>query len=185
MGKYDKVNKFLRPLPVKDVSFQSKVDDKKNELYKNKNSIGLAIAYTELRDRKEVIEDLSKKNNIEIEAVKQLITESFSREGIKSIDLNIGWKISLSSEPVASIKDKEKFRLWCIENNLEKSLILPYQSTNSLIKEKLLNIVEQPRPDWIKKDSKDIHQEERSYTIAEVLPGVEAFMINKLIKRKI
>jgi len=41
-------------------------------------------------------------------------------------------------EPYAKVEDKELYRLWCIAEGLEKSLCLPWQSTNSVTKERLL-----------------------------------------------
>ena len=185
-GKYDKVVGRLRPLPIENASYQERVDTVK-ETIDDKSIVALAENFVTQRDKKDVIEDHLKKCDLHIEALKQLIAKRFSAEGVRSINLeSLGYSVTLNREPKAVVKDKEAFRLWCVGEGLERELTLPWGTTNTLVKEKLLEFVggEGERPAFIESSSEGVYDEGKSQEIGEILPGVEAFVIIKLSRRK-
>ena len=60
-------------------------------------------------------------------------------EEISSIKLDSGRSISTWMEPYPQVTDAEAFRLWCIENGLERSLRLWPSTTASLVKQRLMD----------------------------------------------
>lgn len=185
-GIYDNVVDRLRPLPIENASHQARVDLVKH-LFNDGSIVDLAEGFLAQRDKKDVIEEHLKECNLYLEAYKQLIAERFSDQGVRSIDLEeAGYRVTLNREPKAAVKNKEAFRLWCIDEGLERELTLPWATTNTLVKEKLLEIVggEGERPAFVASSSEGVYDEGKSQAIGEVLPGVEAFVITKLSRRK-
>lgn len=112
----------------------------------------LAKLYANLRRQKDLHEEREKEINLRLEAVSQLLTESYEASNIHVVGLKDGASVSLQVEPHAVVKDKEAFRLWCIAQGLERSLALPWQTTNSLTKEHLL--AGEPEPDGVEAHSR-------------------------------
>lgn len=146
MGKYSEVLKKLSAMPVENPSWQAKVTEAKEKMPKGVSE--LVQIYTEYRRKKDEIDDELSLLNIQIEATKQMIINIYEEEGITSLKLENGKSVRVQPEPKAKVEDKEKFRLWCIADGLENSLALPWQTTNALTKERLLN--GQPEPDGVK-----------------------------------
>jgi len=93
------------------------------------------------------------------EAMKVLMVEQMEIEGTSSIRLADGQLISTYPEPYAKVVDKDLFREWCIQEGLMRQLALPWATTNSLLKQRL--IAGEPEP-----------------------PGVEACAIDRISLRK-
>lgn len=112
----------------------------------------LAAEYTVLRAKKEELETKIKELNVKIETFSQLITMLFEEAGISSLKLMSGDSVSVQLEPYAVVKDRDALRQWAVANGLERSLTLPWQTTNALAKERLL--AGEPEPDGVEIFSK-------------------------------
>ena len=146
MGKYDAVVRKLKPLE-QEQTYQEKLNIIKDEV-EDKKTITLLKEWVRLRtEKKEIEEDLSKINKY-LAAYEQLIETAYEQEGTSSIRLASGPSVSIQYEPYSTVQDKEAFRKWCIENGLENSLSLAWQTMNSLTKERLLK--GEPEPDGVK-----------------------------------
>jgi hypothetical protein len=147
MGKYDGLLSAL-PREVDISAYQQKVEARKAEFGGVGQPAPAARRYRELRDRKDELEDLLSVVNLDIAAAEQLLHEAYEHAGITSVKLDDGSSVRIQFEPVARIEDREAFRRWCLENGLEAQLMLPYQTTNSLVKERLLD--GEPEPSGVK-----------------------------------
>ena len=63
------------------------------------------------------------------------------------LKLESGETVSTQIKPYARVQDRMKFRQWCITNGLEESLTLPWQPTNQLVSDRLVDGL--PEPDGI------------------------------------
>lgn len=160
-GKYaaviDKLPKFLG----NDPSYQEKViavkDAILDEALEQTGSrfvpaSDLARLYEELRGEVAGLEEKLSEANLRLEAHSQLLQDQYEIEGLTSLRLADGGSVSLQYEPYAKVEDKEAFRQWCLHNGLEKSLALPWMSTNAITKERLL--AGEPEPDGVSAQAK-------------------------------
>lgn len=162
-GKYANVLKTLPKLLGDNPSYQIKVNAVKDEVkadpdYRQHASY-LAWRYAELRaeidDKEAGVSEL----RMELEAISQLLQDQYEAEGTTLLRLDSGASVAVQPEPYAQVVDKDAFRRWAIANGYEESLALPWQTTNSITKERLL--------------------------AGEACPaGVTAFVKNKLVLRK-
>jgi len=158
MGKYDRVMDTLARLPREQTDYQSRIDLKKAEI-EEKTAAALARRYTMLRASKEQIEESLSPINLELEALVQLMEDSYEAEGLRKLDMADGGSVALQPEPYASIADKEAYRQWCVSEGMEHAMHLWPSATQSLVKERLLAGHDAP-------------------------PGVEVFFKNKAVWRK-
>jgi hypothetical protein len=109
----------------------------------------LARVYRDLRGVKDMLEGHVSNINLLIEAHAQMMAEQFEVEGTKSLSLSdgIGGSVRVQYEPQAKVVDRDAFREWCIREGLERQLMLPWQTTNKLTKDALLN--GEPEPDGV------------------------------------
>lgn len=141
MGKYTKITDHLPRTSGNDPNYQAKVEATKVRLLEQNAGYGvseLAAHFVDLRKEKDIIEAHLSDCNLQIEAVSQLLGEQFEDEGLSTLKLKTGAAISIYMEPYAQVVDREAFRQWCIREGLETQLQLPWQTTNSLAKQRLL-----------------------------------------------
>lgn len=143
MGKYDKVLKSLPRLPIEQTDYQEKVDLAKEE-YQSLNITELAEKYISVRRQLDLLKDQEKAINVKVEALNQLGTAAFEATGAASIKLEDGASVSLQFEPYPGVGDREKFRLWCLNEGMERSMHLHNQTMKGLINERLLGGLEPP-----------------------------------------
>lgn len=126
-----------------------------------------ARAYAECRAIKDRLSEWESSLNLLIEAYQWLMVDQMEVEGISSMKLSNGQPVSTFQEPYAQVTDKEAFRVWCLsqrewvpkiedgvvvvgEDGLpvmvpegariyERMMALPWQTTNAITKELLLN----------------------------------------------
>lgn len=113
-------------------------------LHGNMMSSKVAAAYRRVRLIKDTMEKQEKVTNVLLEAYKQLLTEQYEQEDIRSFSFMDGGSVSVQEEPHAKVVDREKFRKWIDENDLSNSLTLPWQTTNAIAKDLLLKGEELP-----------------------------------------
>lgn len=163
-GKYAEVVKGLPKLPSSDAGFQEKVMARKRELIDNdplkmRSASALAAEYRRLRDSKDEVEQVVSRLNLELEAIGQLLIQQYEADDTSSIALATGGSVSTQLEPYAQVTDRDACRTWAIENGLERSLALPWQTANAIVKERLLK--GEPEP-----------------------PGMKAFVRTKIVLRR-
>lgn len=159
MGKYTHVASRLPPLQPLDESYQEKVEKVKTEIRGQIEPREFLKAYIGFRKVRDVEKDRLSAANLSLEAAAQLLIEQFEMEGVESKRLDTGEAVSIHPEPYPAVVDAEAFRAWCVEQGLERSMKLSWQSTSAIVKERLLN--GEPEP-----------------------PGVTAYMKQKLSFRK-
>jgi hypothetical protein len=150
-GKYAHLVDKLPKLVSTDAKYQDKIEAVKKEILAEHNAdwlpaSTLAKDYTEIRIEIDTLEGMLSKTNMRLEAVTQMMINQFEVEDVSSLRIT-GASIRTQVEPYAQVKDKAAFRKWCIANGLEESLSLPWPSTNSITKERLLAGL--PEPDGV------------------------------------
>lgn len=157
-GKYAGVTGNLPRTFTTDPKHQELVDAEKARIGTAHTPVELAERYRQLRTQKREFDELASALQVQIDAVSQVLADVYEHQGISSLKLVDGSSVSVQEEPYARVTDKEAFRLWCVANGLERSLVLPWQTANGLVKERLLE--GEPEPD-----------------------GVEAFAVRRLVLR--
>ena len=104
----------------------------------------LARIYADVRRMKSAFETQEKVTNILEDAYKQLLIDQYEAEATTSLTLDDGASVRIQSEPHGRIVDKDANRKWAMDNGLETSLALPWQTVNALTKEMLLRGEEPP-----------------------------------------
>lgn len=148
-GKYAKVIDALPKFPHTDLEQQERVNLIKAKLTADlpRQAATYAQLFAQLRNEKDALEDELSDLNTKIEAVSQLLVDQYEAEGTHAIKLETGHSVTVQNEPYAQVQDRDTFRTWCIEAGLERSLMLPWQTTNALTKERLLAGL--PEPDGV------------------------------------
>lgn len=157
-GKYAGVIGTLPRTFTTDPKHQELVEAEKAQLGTAHSPAELAEYYRQLRAEKKELDEQASALQVRLDAVAQVLADVYEHQGISSLRLTDGGSVSVQEEPYARVTDKEAFRAWCVANGLEHSLVLPWQTTNGLVKERLLEGA--PEPD-----------------------GVEVFAIKKLVMR--
>ncbi len=157
MGKYNEVNKRLTKLMDDDLNHQARVEEVKLTI-DDRASESLARAWRELRGREKALKEKLSGVELALVAYEQLIENAYEEVGITSLKFKEGGSVSLEFVPHATVTDREKFRRWCIDEDLTNSLMLPFQTLNALTKERLLDGQNEP-------------------------PGVKAFVRTKFVLR--
>ncbi len=103
---------------------------------KDRSPIGLATEWLKLRAEEDELNARLKKVKTKRQAYQQVMEESFSAEGVTSLQLDLG-KVSYSEEPKAVVKDHPVYQAWCIEAGLLSLLKMPWATTNKMVKERL------------------------------------------------
>jgi len=102
------------------------------------------------------ITDLKKECDKRMLAYEQMIAKAYEDDdpgfGLygaadHTVKMADGSAVDVLKEPTGKVKDKEKFRLWCIANGLENSLQLWPSTANSIVKDRCVNGL--PAPDGI------------------------------------
>jgi hypothetical protein len=68
-----------------------------------------------------------------------LMIDQFENEGETGLTMRNGDKVRWNPEPHLVVTDKEAFRQWCLQNELERDMVLPWGKANKLVKEMLLD----------------------------------------------
>lgn len=132
----------------------------------------MANDYEAFRLLKDSLEAQVSAVNKAITCYEQLVADQFEIEGIEgglrySLDADDRRLLTVKKEPFAQVKDRDKYRQWCIDNGFANELNLAWGTTNSTAKEMLLN------GDFTVLDNGDI----------EVMPGVTIFAKDTLVLR--
>jgi hypothetical protein len=142
MGKYSNIATTLARKPEAS-DFQTKVDEHKRSVTETTPAT-LAHALIKIRAEKETIKKALSRINVRLVAHEQILTEAFEDAGVATIKLDTGASVSTQIKPYARVHDRAAFRQWCIDHGLEAALVLPWQSTNALVAERLMDGLAEP-----------------------------------------
>lgn len=152
MGKYSKVIDRLPRMAGEEPSYQEKVNAIRSEIVSEPDfqlhASTLAKRYVDIRLEKNELEEAMYEVNLRLTAVEQLLVDQYEAEGTTSLKLDSGDNVSVQMEPYAQVVDKEAFRLWCLEEGLANLMTIPWASTNSMTKTRLLE--GEPEPPGVK-----------------------------------
>ncbi len=162
MGKYDQVlaEKDLKSV-LSVTPRNERVQLLMDEIKKATPDLSdLAYEYAMSRKQKDELDGQLSVIQERLDALKYLLIPTFEEKELSSVKLAAtGQTVSIQREPYARVTDKEAYRKWCIKNDMENEMSLPWQTTNALTKEALLQGLAEP-------------------------DGVEAFVLEKLVLRK-
>jgi hypothetical protein len=146
MGKYSHLRGELEPVP-QDPSYQSQVDKAKHQY--NGLSVGkLGEAYGKHYLANKQLEAEIHQENLELEALRQMLVDAMTADGLDMVRLGDGSSLSMKDEPYSSVENRAAFHQWIKESGREHLLTVNYQSMNSLVKDLLLD--GQPPPPGLK-----------------------------------
>ncbi len=135
MGKYDAVMKNLhkmeKPRNERHEEIRASLPDTKPAT--------LAFHWATARKEKKEQEIVLKAIEDRLFVYASLLENTYEDEGISSLKvLETGESVSVGFEPYAQVEDRDAFRQWCIEVGMEDQMTLPWQTTNTILKEHLL-----------------------------------------------
>lgn len=154
MGKWSEKTKDLPAFEQDDRNWQHEINEQKTLFVRSLTEANggvaptaamLAEMYKAKRLEKAAHEEKEHKLNTDIEALTQLIIDAYEEEGVDMLRLTSGGKVSTKIEPYAQVKDKQAYLEWLLgDPDLRRSLSLPWQTTNALVKHKLEDEEELP-----------------------------------------
>lgn len=105
-----------------------------------RHGIVLARIYRAVRRLKDTqYEKLESSLNLLHIATEQLVVDQFEVEGTTSMKLAEGGTVRVQEEPHAQVKDRATYHQWCLNEGLGSQMSLPWQTTNAILKERLLS----------------------------------------------
>ena len=147
MGKYTTVASHLAPKP-EESAYQEQVNAVKRALVATpQTEADLAKNIVAIRQEKSEVKEQLADVQLRLTAAEQLLCDRFDDQGMTQLKLESGETVSTQVKPYARVQDRQKFRQWCVENGFEESLSLPWQTTNQLVSDRLVDGL--PEPDGI------------------------------------
>ena len=143
MGKYSNVASHLLPKP-EESDYQAEVTAIKRSVTEMSEA-DLAKKIVEIRGEKSDAKEVMDRINLKLVAHEQILTDKFESAGITQVRLDSGTTISTQIKPYARVVDRIAFRKWCVENGYEGALALPWQTTNSLVSDRLIEGLPEPQ----------------------------------------
>ena len=89
------------------------------------------------KDVKEKLEAEVSEHEVEIAALSELIFPDMIAQRVENIRVEGAGTLYPRFDPMVTVRDKEVFRKWCIENGFEEQLALPWSTANAVAKERL------------------------------------------------
>lgn len=108
--------------------------------------------YKEIRIMKDLMAEQEFDVNLSIAAFEALLVDIYDREDLSNVRMTTGGSVGVQWEPYAKVVDREAHRQWAVKEGLERSMTLPWQTTNALTKDRLIK--GQPAPPGIEATSK-------------------------------
>lgn len=143
-GKYDQVLADMPRMPEGMMhdeggpDYQERVQRAKEE-FQERTPAALAEAWINLREEEDRIEELAKAVRLKLRAVEQLMEASFEEKNVKSVAFNGRPGVRYQPEPHAVVSNRDEYRAWCLSNDMVSQMSMPWQTTNSDAKERILN----------------------------------------------
>lgn len=150
MGKYDAVVKTLPKLPPEvryseqgGLSYQEKINKAKEKIDAREPD-QLLLLYASARAEAERLEEELSTASLIVEATGQMLMDACEAKGIDSIKVKGAGTLRPDYKPHVKIVDKAAFHEWCLQNGFEAQMDLQWNTTNSIMKERLLANEELP-----------------------------------------
>jgi len=105
---------------------------------------GLTALYWKARRADEAAAEVKSETGKALEAVEQLLWNSFEDAHLRECKLDDGDGVRLQQKPYAVVRDHGALREWAMANGFENKLALPWGTINSEVSERLLNGLELP-----------------------------------------
>lgn len=148
-SKYAAILDGLQHLPPELPAYQQKIDAIKVEIRAASCVAPETIAqeYAKIRAVKDALAAELSTVQERVTALEQMLVESLDADEPgwgnyggtpTTIKMVNGSSVRVDYEPVGKVEDKEAFRLWCLDNGLERALQLWPSTMNSLVKERAL-----------------------------------------------
>jgi hypothetical protein len=142
LGKYDAVMHKLTEAPL-EPAYQEKLNAIKDTI-EVRTPEGLARIWFEERAKAEKLENELKSINHRLDAVGQLMHESFEEAGVSMLRLEGLGGVRMHPDVYTTVSQAEEFYDWLKANGYERLMTLHYQTRNGLAKDRLLKGQEQP-----------------------------------------
>ena len=142
MGKYTTLASSFAAKP-EAIGFQDRVDKAKTEIHAT-TQIELANRLIAIREEKQDAKEILSEVNVRLSAVEQMLIDAFEEGGVTSLKLESGASVSTQIRPWVRVEDRRAFHLWCLDNGFADALALPWQTTNSLVSERLIDGLPEP-----------------------------------------
>lgn len=136
MGKYAALKSTLPKFEL-EPDFRQKVDAIKSKFI-GCDAVELARSFAMARKEKQTLEAEIKSQNVELEALSQLLVENLEGAEIQKIQLATGETCYLQDEPYASIEDRSQVMAWMKKHKLTAMLTVQWQSYNAMVKDMLV-----------------------------------------------
>lgn len=146
MGKFDAFSNLPRiPHDLREggTNYQFLVE-KIKDTFQDRRPSFLITAYSETRAVVEELEEKLSEAKLRVEAAAQLLVEAYEGEGITSLKVAGVGTVRIQLTPYSHVKDRETYQQWCLENNFLPQMQIPWSTTNSTVKERLLAGEEPP-----------------------------------------
>jgi hypothetical protein len=144
MGKYTSVLHKLQDLPDdQPAERRERLNIIKGNL-STLTTVELCKKYKQQRARKNELEEKLSGVNENIDALQELIVDSMMDSGMSSIRLIEGGSVSHNPQPYAQVTDRDVYNAWIVNEGLDRLRTVPWQSTNSMCKERLLTGKDDP-----------------------------------------
>jgi hypothetical protein len=111
------------------------------------NAGSLTRGYLWTRRIEDALADMEKRKNLLLQAYKDLVVDYYEIEGSTSVKISEGEGARLSYEPHAVVKDRDAYRKWCLREGFGEQMMLPWQTTNADLKDRLEHGL--PEPDGV------------------------------------
>lgn len=136
MGKYDNLKGKL-PAFQQEASFQAKVDEAKAK-YQTYEAPEMARIFSLARQSKRKLEMEIAEQNIELEALSQMLVEKFEVTGLSKFTLETGETCYQQIEPYSSVQDQALLLVAIKKLKMQKLLSLAWGTMNAINKERLV-----------------------------------------------
>lgn len=136
MGKYNGLKKMLPKFEL-EPDFRAKVDEAK-KAFIGCDAPEMARAFAITRREKQGLEAQIKMQNVELEALSQLLVENLEDSEVQKIQLATGETVYLQDEPYATVEDRSKVMAWMRSRKLTAMFTVQWQSFNAMVKDMLV-----------------------------------------------
>ena len=148
MGKWTSLMANRPVYQSHEPRYQDKVDEVKTGIRAQQLSPStIAQTVATLREKKAQWEAQLATVQLQLEAHHQMLIDIFDEAGLDSLKLKSGQSVRTQIEPYAAVKDKVVFKEWCHSNGYSDLMTLPWQTTNSITKDRLQE--GEPEPDGV------------------------------------
>jgi hypothetical protein len=148
-SKWQGLKEKLKPFQI-DSERQKKIDEAKSA-YIALSPTELARAFKMKRDVKDELKKQDHENNIEIDAISQLLVSALESSDVQLIKLESGMSCGLETQPNIKIIDAAQYGKWSHSTKIKPLLTLNAKVRDAFVKEEVMKLNERgkPLPTWL------------------------------------